>query len=128
MKKIMKWFDADKDKKPCELLEILRDEISTRLKIIEKIIDGVDDFESVIVRNMFSKKERQNMVSIYSHLQSLYWESLLFRHDAKKCEKWLKNVWDDWLKCDRDVEKIIRKISEEWKHIKIGHGKASYLY
>ncbi len=115
-------------KSPCDALDNFRDILSNDIKIIEKLVDGGDEFDSVIIRGMFTKKERQKMLPIYTHLQSIFWMSLAVGKNSDDCDKFVSDVWNDWKKVHKSVVDIINKISDEWKKVEVKRVNTSYLY
>lgn len=115
-------------KSPCDAMDAFRDAMSNDVKILEKLIDGNDDFESLVIRSMFTKKERRDMIPIYTKIQSILWKSLAVGKSSDDCDKFISDTWNDWTKVHVKVVEIINKISDGWKKVEIKRGNAYYLY
>ncbi len=129
IKTIRKELGVDKKcKDTFSVVEAFRDELLVKAKALEKIVDGGEDMESVVVRSMFTRSERQELFSLYSTIQSIIWSSMSIPRNEKTCKKWLLDSWSKWKKIEKDVNSVISRVSDGWKNVKLTKTKFSYFY
>jgi len=128
-------FEIHEEGRSDLILDQIRNEISEMVfsvseKILEHILSGSDNICCMFEQGMITKKEYNEMFSLYKKIQALKWENnlLAIKYDEKRTIEWIKKIWKLWnSELEEKLMNICKKLAIGWEELKLKKEEMQYF-
>ncbi len=134
---LQKAFNLELDFFEESIVDHVRNEMADAIfefseKIIEPLLTA-ENFCCEFEQKMLSKKELDDIFTMYRKVQSLKWENniLAIKNDEKRSAEFISKMWELWQKdLEKKLDHLCKKLSDGWTSMKISEAsvKENELY